>query len=115
VQRILFDVYNSLGLSFINGFYGDFNHHPVAAVPSMHMSLTLLPMIYLILGGRLLVKLIAVALTLFMQFIIVYLGEHYVFDAFIGMFYAVLAYYLTELVFLLIERRAAPESAPAAR
>jgi len=106
VERILFNVYNAMGLTFINGFYGDFNHHPVAAVPSMHMSLTLLPMIYLILGSRMAVKIAAVALTFFMLFIIVYLGEHYVFDALIGMLYAVLSYYLSELVFLFIEHQA---------
>jgi len=99
VSRILLDFYNSVGLGFVNMIYGAVNHHPTAAVPSLHMATTFLPMIYIAkLYGRK-GKLLALVVNLAVLFAIVYLGEHYFFDALVGVVYALLAYFLGEAVF----------------
>jgi len=77
------------------GIYRYFYANQVAAMPSLHMAFPVLGMIYLLraFGGRawvLLLWCVGVA------FSIVYLGEHYVVDAFAGAALAIVFYYAVE-------------------
>lgn len=78
--------------------YHQFNPNPVAAIPSLHAAQ---PLLVLLLALKFLKKkgLIILPYALGVWFFIVYLGEHYVVDILIGALYAVVFYFLSNILF----------------
>ncbi len=92
ISRILLNFYQTVGLGFINNLYSNINQHPTAAVPSMHMAFVVFPALYLSVTYKWKGALISAIACLGMLFTVLYLGEHYLFDAIIGSLYAVIAF-----------------------
>lgn len=95
IRRVSSDVWAALGLHNFPSFYNHIAANPVAAVPSLHAAwATLLVLFVARLYGR---RWAAVALIYpFLIFVgTVYQGEHYGFDVFCGVAYAVAGYLLT--------------------
>jgi membrane-associated phospholipid phosphatase len=87
-------LWDHIGLDFLaKVFSGDPKYsNPVGALPSLHAAY---PMLFLLLFwgvASLRWRIVLVAYTLAMAFVLVYFAEHYVFDVVIGWAYAVVAY-----------------------
>jgi membrane-associated phospholipid phosphatase len=99
IHRISGDIWSAMGVTNFSEVYSKLSPNEVAAVPSLHAAYP-----------TLLVLLVARAFTwrrtwwlwfypISMWIGIVYLGEHYVFDALLGILYAVGAYYASIRLF----------------
>jgi hypothetical protein len=99
VNRILLDFFDSIGLPFVRLSYVAVNQHPTAAVPSLHMAFMILPAPYLASVYKRKGVIISTFMILLMLFTILYLGEHYLFDALLGMVYAMTAFAFSNLFF----------------
>lgn len=108
IQRISSDVWFSLGITDFPSVYNHISPNPVAAVPSLHAAWAVLLFIYVFrLYGRRW-GLLALLYPLLIIFGTIYQGEHYAFDAFAGVFYALAAYFCAPYIVRFINRRIAP-------
>ncbi len=95
VARISSNVWNHLGIHNFPSVYNHLAVNPVAAVPSLHAACGLLFTLFIFkLYGRRW-GLISLIYPTTLIFGIIYEGEHYVFDVFCGLAYALAAYALT--------------------
>lgn len=83
--------------------YQSFNPNTVAAVPSLHGAYPFLVFLYSLKFFKF-KGLYFIPYVLGVWFSIVYLGEHYVFDIFAGVVYAIAAFYSSETIFSLWRR-----------
>ncbi|HUC87481.1 MAG TPA: phosphatase PAP2 family protein [Candidatus Saccharimonadales bacterium] len=98
IERIANDVWYSIGVHNFPSIYQKFSPNEVAAVPSLHAAYPTLMWLFIrrAFGWRW-----AAAFTWYpisMWIGIIYMGEHYAFDALLGVGYAVIAYGLTNLL-----------------
>lgn len=95
VTRISSNVWSSLGLSDFPSIYDQVSPNSVAAVPSLHAAWATLVAIfvYKLFGKKW--GLLAAVYPLIIYVGTIYQGEHYAFDAILGIVYAVVAYLLT--------------------
>jgi len=95
IERISSEVWNVLGLSDFPTVYDSISPNPVAAVPSLHAAWAALLsiLVFKIYGRRWGAASLLYPALIFVG--TVYQGEHYVFDIFVGVFYAAIAYWLT--------------------
>lgn len=91
--------------------YHHLNPNPVAAIPSLHGAYPFLVLLLLIRFLRL-KGLLFLPYVLAVWASIVYLGEHYVIDIIIGIFYASLFFYLSEILMYKISWRNLPSTIP---
>jgi membrane-associated phospholipid phosphatase len=98
ITRISSDVWAHLGLKDFPSFYNHISPNPVAAVPSLHAAWATLIVIftYSLFGRRWAVFAATYPLLIFVG--TVYQGEHYVFDVFLGIVYAVAGYLVTPYI-----------------
>jgi hypothetical protein len=99
VHRILLDFFDTIGFTSMRTYYAAVNHHPTAAVPSLHMAYMVLPIPYLVTVLRRNGVLISLFANCLMLFTIVYLGEHYIFDALTGAIYALSAFVFSNFLY----------------
>lgn len=80
--------------------YESFNPNTTAAVPSLHAAYPFLVLLFALkfFGKK---ALYFIPYVLGTWFSIVYLGEHYVFDIFTGVIYAIGSFYISEILFYL--------------
>lgn len=126
-KHIIPQVYNLFNITSAHFFaagsmptvYWLFSPNDVAAMPSLHAAYPTLVFCYLLkyFGKKWWLFSIYLATVLFA---IVYLGQHYVTDAIVGIIYAVVVFYLVEYLFSVREKKAVankvkvePEIAPA--
>lgn len=85
------------GGSDVITIYHNMNPNPVAAIPSMHAAL---PFVILLFSVRMfkIKGLLFLPYVLAIWFFIIYFGEHYVFDVFLGAIYALTSYTLSTMV-----------------
>jgi hypothetical protein len=115
--RLSVDLLNSgsdrLPVNINNGFVSDF-YNPYAAVPSMHAACSFVVGAALLLYGRhWLIRVGGLAYPLFIAFIVVATGNHFLFDVGVGALVDVLA--ATAAVLLLRGARAGSLAVPALR
>jgi hypothetical protein len=93
------DVWRALGVKDFPSVYAKFSPNPVAAVPSLHSAYPLLVALFVrkVFGRRW--AGVAFLYPVMVWFGVVYMGEHYVFDVFAGILYAVIAYSLVSNLF----------------
>jgi PAP2 superfamily len=89
-RRIIHHVSNHLGFEQIGAIYEKGSHfaNAVAAVPSLHAAFPMLLLLFFWSGARWAVRAFLGAYVLAMGFVLVYSGEHYVFDILVGWAYA---------------------------
>jgi len=95
ITRISSEVYSSLGITNFPSIYNKFAPNPVAAVPSLHTTFSILFVLFTfkIFGKKWgALSLIYPAMIIFG---VVYMGEHYFFDVVCGAVLAVVAYLTT--------------------
>ena len=95
ITRISSDVWAGLGLHDFPSVYNHIAANPVAAVPSLHAAWATLFLIFVwnLYGRRW--GLVAAIYPFLIFFGTIYEGEHYAFDVFLGMIYAVIGYQIT--------------------
>lgn len=92
VDKIMNVIIDQVGWSWnLSYYYSNLNPNPVAAIPSLHAAYPTLVFLALRHYSRRLGYLFA-PYPFLVWFSIVYLGEHYVIDALLGIAYAILAY-----------------------
>lgn len=99
VHKISTDVWWAMGVHNFPTIYAKLSPNMVAAVPSLHAAYPtmILLFIYLAFGWRWALAFCWYPISVWIG--IVYMGEHYVVDALIGIAYVVIAYGLTALLF----------------
>ncbi len=98
IQRISSDVWRSLGIHDFPLLYDHIAPNPVAAVPSLHAACSTLFSIYVFkLYGRRWGAL-SMLYPAMIYFGVIYQGEHYAFDVFVGVLLAIGAYLATPWV-----------------
>lgn len=105
IVRVSSSVWFSLGIHDFPSLYNHISPNPVAAVPSLHAACaTLLSIFCFKLYGR---RWGAISLTypILIYIGVIYEGEHYFFDVFVGALYAVLGYYLSPPIVHAASRR----------
>jgi PAP2 superfamily len=92
VHRISSDIWYAMGVTNFSELYSKISPNEVAAVPSLHAAYPTLIVLFMAraFGWRKMWWLVLYPISLWIG--IVYLGEHYVFDALLGIGYAVAAY-----------------------
>ena len=111
VSRIVRDAFDGVDPSAYARGYEVVGVNPVAAMPSLHLAMTVLVLLAAW-RGRLGVRLAGLAYCLAMAFALVYTGEHYVVDLVAGAVTAALAWRAAPSVVALVEsrrRRSAPD------
>jgi len=95
IQHIIFDVAGNMGVTYFPTLYGLMNANPVAAVPSLHSAYPLLILFfaYSVWGKK---GLVTAVYPISIWVGVVYTGEHYLIDVFIGIAYAVLAFFFVQ-------------------
>jgi hypothetical protein len=99
IHKISTDIWWALGVHNYPSIYREFSPNLVAAVPSLHAAYPTLITLFVwrAFGWRW--GLATIWYPLSMWFGIIYMGEHYIFDALLGIAYAAAAYYATMLLF----------------
>lgn len=99
VHRISSDIWYAMGVTNFSEIYSKLSPNEVAAVPSLHAAYPLLMVLFVARAftWRKVWWLMLYPLSMWLG--IVYLGEHYVFDALLGILYALGAYYLSIRLF----------------
>ncbi len=104
IHRVSGDICNAMGVTNFSEFYAKLNPNEVAAVPSLHSAYPLLFTLFIW-------RMFSFKRTWWMFVYpasmwvgVVYMGEHYVFDAVLGALYAVLAYYAAAKVFVALRK-----------
>lgn len=112
IHRSVFDVWGKLGVQAARSSVeqGSAFDNDVAAVPSVHAALTLMILLFFWPRARWWVRTLLVAYVLAMAWMLVYSGEHYVFDVLLGWLYAVV---VAGGAALIRRRRARRQSSPA--
>ena len=107
VHRISSDIWSAMGVTNFSVIYAQFSNQ-VAAVPSLHAAYPLLFVLFLgkMFGWGKVWWVLVYPVSVWVG--IVYLGEHYVVDAVLGIIYALLAYRLTMLVWSRLAKRRGP-------
>lgn len=98
VQRISSEVWFALGIQDFPSLYNEIAPNPVAAVPSLHAAFAFLFAFFV---GRLFKtnwKYLAWLYPGLIVFVTVYMAEHYVIDAFLGLLYAIAAFKFTPFI-----------------
>jgi len=92
IHRISSDIWSAMGVTNFSELYGKLSPNEVAAVPSLHAAYPTLMLLFVAkaFGWRRVWWLLFYPISLWIG--IVYLGEHYVFDALLGILYAFGAY-----------------------
>ena len=95
IHRISSDIWYAMGVTNFSEVYSELSPNEVAAVPSLHAAYPLLMVLFVAKAftWRRVWWLMFYPITMWIG--IVYLGEHYVFDALLGILYAVGAYYVS--------------------
>jgi hypothetical protein len=99
IHKISTDVWWSVGVHDYPSIYKSLSPNLVAAVPSLHAAYPTLIALFIwrAFGWRWMLAMIWYPLSIWTG--IVYMGEHYVFDALIGIFYAISSFLVTNAVF----------------
>lgn len=99
ITRISSNVWSALGIHDFPSVYNKISPNPVAAVPSLHAAYATLFSIFIF---RLFGKkwgMSSLIYPLLIYFGTIYQGEHYVFDALLGIIYAFIAYFISSWLF----------------
>ncbi len=96
IQRISSDVWWAMGVQDFPSVYNKISPNPVAAVPSLHAAYATLFFIFVIQLFRSRWRYLTLIYPLGIFFGTVYMGEHYVIDAILGIMYAFVAYYVSQ-------------------
>lgn len=99
IDRIGYDLWSSVGVSNFRTLYSEVAPNTVAAVPSLHAAYAIIVALFAFRLFGVLIGLVASIHPALVCVGIVYLGEHYAIDAFIGAAYAVGAYVLAWWLF----------------
>ena len=99
IHRISSDIWSAMGVTNFSQIYNNLSANEVAAVPSLHAAYPTLMLLFMAraFGWRRVWWLAFYPVSLWIG--IVYLGEHYVFDAILGIGYAWGAYYASVRIF----------------
>jgi membrane-associated phospholipid phosphatase len=99
IHRISSDIWSAMGVTNFSEVYSKISPNEVAAVPSLHAAYPTLMLLFLAraFGWRRVWWLALYPISIWVG--IVYLGEHYVFDALLGIAYAWGAYYASMQLF----------------
>ncbi len=99
IERISSHVWYALNLHDFPSVYNKISPNPVAAVPSLHAAYATLLVLFVwkLFGKKWGLAALVYPFLIFVG--TVYQGEHYAIDIVIGIIYALIAYYLTALVF----------------
>lgn len=99
VHKISTDIWFAIGAHGVPGLYAKINPNEVAAMPSLHAAY---PMLFWLFVNRIFTdrrKYIFLIYPFSVWFGIVYMGEHYVIDALVGILYAIAAFYAVHWIF----------------
>jgi len=106
ITRISSGVWSAWGVHDFPSLYDKFAPNPVAAVPSLHAAYPLLMWLFLCRAfPQKKWTLLFFAYPALIWFGIVYLGEHYVIDAVLGVLYAIVAYVIADKFFVYLHRK----------
>lgn len=99
IHKLSTDIWWAMGVHNASEVYAKFSPNLVAAVPSLHAAYPTLITLFIAraFGWRWAAAISWYPLAIWVG--IVYMGEHYVFDAVVGVAYAVLTYAITNLIF----------------
>ncbi len=99
IHRISSDIWSAMGVTNFSELYGKLSPNEVAAVPSLHAAYPMLIVLFLARAftWRRVWWTMFYPISLWVG--IVYLGEHYVFDALLGIGYAFVAYWAAIRIF----------------
>lgn len=97
ITRISSHVWHAFGIVDFPSIYDRIAPNPVAAVPSLHTAFSVLFAIYVTSLFRTRWRFVVWVYPILIMFGTVYMGEHYVVDAALGIIYAVGAYLLTPI------------------
>lgn len=98
VERISSQVWYTFGIADFPSFYNRIAPNPVAAVPSLHAAFAVLFAVYVTVLFKSKWRFLAWVYPFLIIFGTVYMGEHYLIDAVLGIIYALVAYMLTPLL-----------------
>lgn len=98
ITKISSEVWWNWGVHSVPNLYAHFNPNPVAAIPSLHCAYPTLDLLFInkFFGKKAAIPFLIYPLSVW--FGVVYLGEHYVIDVFLGILYGAGAFYASELV-----------------
>lgn len=98
IKRISSDVWFAIGVHDFPSLYNRIAPNPVAAVPSLHAAFSFLFALYVSELFKTKWKYLSWIYPFMIIFGTVYMGEHYVIDAILGVIYAVAAYKITPII-----------------